>query len=441
MKKFIALTLAIIMMCSSVFAGNISVNLNGENIEFSNQVPVIVEGRTLIPLRGVFEKLGYEISWDNKTKTANFTKGDIVVNVTVNAGTFKVNNSSVNLDVPAQIINGSMMLPLRAVGEATGLKVDWDNENKVVNLSYNLDNVESTTVKTTETTTETTTEKATETTTTAKISEADYKAYAEGYVNYTKSTAFISSYSLLIMSIIVNIEQQGTEDVDFDALINANNVCRSKVSQFTEIESNNKSLDEFKKCLDETDELINLYKRYQSTGTINSYTAKQEISKKGKALSEKFSKLSDVMETEAETYFDYIQGIDWNEEDLTDKQVKEVRAYQKKIGGILDKYLNNINISKGTKNSEVSTEIKRASTSIRKEVAAITPPDFAIGDKYIMLKGCDVLDEIANICSKNINEPVDVFISSVEVNSLLLTFEACAKSCAGDYYVAKFINN
>ena len=349
MKKFIALPLAIIMMCSSVFAGNISVNLNGENIEFSNQVPVIVEGRTLIPLRGVFEKLGYEISWDNKTKTANFTKGDIVVNVTVNAGTFKVNNSSVNLDVPAQIINGSMMLPLRAVGEATGLKVDWDNENKVVNLSYNLDNVESTTVKTTETTTETTTEKATETTTTAKISEADYKAYAEGYVNYTKSTAFISSYSLLIMSIIVNIEQQGTEDVDFDALINANNVCRSKVSQFTEIESNNKSLDEFKKCLDETDELINLYKRYQSTGTINSYTAKQEISKKGKALSEKFSKLSDVMETEAETYFDYIQGVDWNEEDLTDKQVKEVRAYQKKIGGILDKYLNNINISKGTK--------------------------------------------------------------------------------------------
>ena len=56
-----------------------------------------------------------------------------------------------------------------------------------------------------------------------------------------------------------------------------------------------------------------------------------------------------------------------------------------------------------------------------------------------MLKGCDVLDQIANICSKNINEPVDVFISSVEVNSLLITFEACAKSCAGDYYVAKFI--
>ena len=160
MKKFVALTLSALMMCSSVFAGGISVNLNGENVEFANQAPVIIEGRTLIPLRGVFEKLGYEISWDNETKTATFTKVDTEVKVTVNANSFTLNDSSVNLDVPAQIVNGSMMLPLRAIGEATGLKVDWDNENKAVNLASD-DNKVETTEATTETTTEATTNDST----------------------------------------------------------------------------------------------------------------------------------------------------------------------------------------------------------------------------------------------------------------------------------------
>ena len=142
MKRFLSLTLSTLMMCSSVFAGNISVNLNGENIEFSNQAPVIVEGRTLIPLRGVFEKLGYEINWDNETKTATFTKEILQLKVTVNSNSFTINDSSVNLDVPAQIVNGSMMLPLRAVGEATGLKVNWDNENKAVNIASYENNLE-----------------------------------------------------------------------------------------------------------------------------------------------------------------------------------------------------------------------------------------------------------------------------------------------------------
>ena len=92
----VSLGLAALMMCSSVFAGDVSVNLDGEAVEFAGQEPVITEGRTLIPLRGVFEKLGYEISWDNNTKTAEFEKEGTKVSVTVNSDEFSVNGESVN---------------------------------------------------------------------------------------------------------------------------------------------------------------------------------------------------------------------------------------------------------------------------------------------------------------------------------------------------------
>ena len=62
MKKLAATAMAGGMMTSSGIAGEISVNLDGELVEFSGQEPVIVEGRTLIPLRGDFEQLGYDIS-------------------------------------------------------------------------------------------------------------------------------------------------------------------------------------------------------------------------------------------------------------------------------------------------------------------------------------------------------------------------------------------
>ncbi|MEI3163949.1 MAG: copper amine oxidase N-terminal domain-containing protein [Lachnospirales bacterium] len=440
MKKFIALTLSTIMMCSSVFAGDISVNLNGENVEFANQVPVIIEGRTLIPLRGVFEKLGYEISWENETKSATFSRENTVVKVTVNANSFTVNDGSVNLDVPAQIVNGSMMLPLRAVGEATGLKVDWDNENKVVMLSSNLVDVEDTTVKTTETTTETTTEKATETTT-AKISESQNRAYADGYINYTKSAAFISSYSKYMLSVFDVISEQNGDGINYDVIIEINNICKNKVSKFTKTDFNKESLSQFNKWLEEIDSLAKLYKSYKSAGKLNSYTAKQEIATNTQSFVDEYNNLKDVMEKQAESYSNSIKDINWSEDDLTDTQVKEARAFQKKIGEIIDKYMNNSSVNKDSSYYEISKELKRISTAIRKEVSAVTPPDFAISDKYIMLNSCNILDEASNIFGKNIDKDAEGCVNMLEVESLLFTFECCAKTCAGDYYIAATLIN
>ncbi len=136
MKKFIALFVATIIMTSQVMAAAVSVELDGETVEFSAQQPIIQDGRTLIPLRGVFEKLGYNVEWKADTKTAVLSKGSSSVEVTAGADTMLVDKDELfTLDVPAQIINGSMMLPLRAIGEASGLEVNWDSATKTVSIS------------------------------------------------------------------------------------------------------------------------------------------------------------------------------------------------------------------------------------------------------------------------------------------------------------------
>ncbi len=135
MKKFLALFLAASIMTTNVCAAEITVTLDGDEVIFQSTEPVIENGRTLIPLRGVFEQLGYEISWDGNTKTAVFQNEGNTIEITANSDTFIMNGEAVALDVPVSIIGGSMMLPLRAVGEAAGLVVNWDPDTKTVSLS------------------------------------------------------------------------------------------------------------------------------------------------------------------------------------------------------------------------------------------------------------------------------------------------------------------
>ena len=114
----------------------ISVYLNGEEIDFS-QEPVVIDRRTMIPLRGIFEKMGYSISWDASTKSCLISND--IQKITMRDGHkgMQVNDQAFMLDVPAQIINDSFMIPLRAVAECTGAVVTWDANTKTVYINSN----------------------------------------------------------------------------------------------------------------------------------------------------------------------------------------------------------------------------------------------------------------------------------------------------------------
>ncbi|MDO5388562.1 MAG: copper amine oxidase N-terminal domain-containing protein [Clostridia bacterium] len=135
MKKFLCILSAFLMLFPNfVYADNITVRLDNSNIEFTSVSPAIIEGRTMIPIRGIFENLGYEIIWYGETKTAVFKNSTSNIVFPLNESYFTLNGETKQLDVPACIINGSAMIPLRALGEATGLDVYWDNETKTVDL-------------------------------------------------------------------------------------------------------------------------------------------------------------------------------------------------------------------------------------------------------------------------------------------------------------------
>ncbi len=147
MKKVLIYICTLILGISTVFAvqvtaaeknaQKINVFLNGELIIFPNQQPTVVERRTLIPLRGIFEKMGYSVSWDAKTKSCVISNDIQTITMRNGHKGMQVNDRAYMLDVPAQIINDSLMIPLRAVAECTGATVTWDAPTKAVYINSN----------------------------------------------------------------------------------------------------------------------------------------------------------------------------------------------------------------------------------------------------------------------------------------------------------------
>lgn len=112
----------------------IKVFINGKPIEFPSAKPLIQEGRSLVPMRVIFEKLGAEVKWDQKTKTITAKKGDRTILLTINKKQAYVNNKPLNLDVPAKLINNSTYVPLRFVTESLGANIFWGAQDQIISI-------------------------------------------------------------------------------------------------------------------------------------------------------------------------------------------------------------------------------------------------------------------------------------------------------------------
>jgi hypothetical protein len=129
-----ALTVSLILAFTAGASASeeIRVSINGEYVIFPDQRPVIVDSRTLVPVRGVFEHLGFEVEWDEEEWAAVIFRGDLRLVIPVGSDTFTVNGEARFLDVPAQLINARTMLPIRLPLEAAGYEVDWCGETWTV---------------------------------------------------------------------------------------------------------------------------------------------------------------------------------------------------------------------------------------------------------------------------------------------------------------------
>lgn len=116
----------------------VTVVVDGKTLQFPNQDPMIIDGRTLVPVRTILEEFGAKVDWidaDGKQKIVVNT-ADKNITMTINSKEFLVNGERrEDLDVPAQLINDKTLVPFRAISESLGCKVEWEQETKTVTIT------------------------------------------------------------------------------------------------------------------------------------------------------------------------------------------------------------------------------------------------------------------------------------------------------------------
>ena len=116
--------------------GYIKVICNGEYLSFE-EPPAVEEDYTLVPMRFLFEKMGAEVDWDEDSRTATVRQADRSVAFSIDNLEARVNSAPVEMQIPARLINGKTMVPLRFLSENLGYTVDWDAGTKTAVITTN----------------------------------------------------------------------------------------------------------------------------------------------------------------------------------------------------------------------------------------------------------------------------------------------------------------
>ncbi len=129
------LSLTFVLLSSIASAeNNIKIYVN-ENLLQCETAPYIDNGRTMVPMRRIFEALDAELEWEDTTKTITAVKDDIEISLQINSDTITVNGQSEYLDVAPVIVNDSTFVPLRAVSQSLNASVEWNDYIKTAYIN------------------------------------------------------------------------------------------------------------------------------------------------------------------------------------------------------------------------------------------------------------------------------------------------------------------
>ncbi len=138
MKRFTCYIFVLTLLAAAIGPGmaqSLNVAINGSPVRFQGTQPMAVRGRVMVPLRGVLEQMGAFVGWEAASQTVFAQKSGTDVQLRIGSKTATVNGNTVTLDVPAQIIGGSTLVPLRFLSEALGSDVAWDNITRTVMIN------------------------------------------------------------------------------------------------------------------------------------------------------------------------------------------------------------------------------------------------------------------------------------------------------------------
>mgnify|MGYP003195446749 CR=1 FL=1 len=113
----------------------ITVIVDGQKISFDQQ-PIIENSRTLVPMRAIFEALGADVEWFDKTENIRAVNDKKEIIMKIGSPNIYVNGTdTIVLDVAPKIINSRTLVPLRAVSEVFDANVQWDNDTRTVTIT------------------------------------------------------------------------------------------------------------------------------------------------------------------------------------------------------------------------------------------------------------------------------------------------------------------
>lgn len=148
MKKFIFVCVLLLTMSTVVFATDVKVKINDNNVDFTDASgnivnAQIVNSRTMVPMRKIFELLGLSVEWDGENKIVTGKKDNLLIQLQIdnNIATKELNGTKtqIELDTPPMIIENRTMVPLRFIAESLDKQVGWDKNARtavIIDYSY-----------------------------------------------------------------------------------------------------------------------------------------------------------------------------------------------------------------------------------------------------------------------------------------------------------------
>lgn len=143
MKKVYGLLLSVAIagnvLPTALAAESISVSINGTTVDFSkydNVLPYIESDTVLVPVRAVAESLGLSVKWNGETQTVQI-EGPNEITLTINSDTAIINGESITLDVPVQMVEDRILVPLSFISENLGADVEWNEQEKNILIETN----------------------------------------------------------------------------------------------------------------------------------------------------------------------------------------------------------------------------------------------------------------------------------------------------------------
>lgn len=141
MRRLVVLVLAAALLAAPALpaaAAEIALVIDGRAVA-TDVAPVLESGRVLVPLRVAGENLGFDVAYDAAARTVTLARGDLTLVLTVNETTVTVRSGAqartATLDVPARVVQGRTLVPIRFISEQMGARVSWDGRTRTVTIA------------------------------------------------------------------------------------------------------------------------------------------------------------------------------------------------------------------------------------------------------------------------------------------------------------------